>query len=410
MSSHRILAALVAMTLALAASVGPSSAATEPADAVSAITLIEQRVIEIPGSQLVSLSPDGGSIAVTRPAGADVAQLCIHDVATLAERVCADVSGLDAGLWPDSVVWSPDSEWLAFAELWPLYVVDGDLWLMDASTGALANLLDDGYRGALLSTSGDEVVWEDVITLPMYPTFTPDSSAVTFSRNVVRAGEIESADIATVPITGGDAVRLGDVEREAPGVDFRRMQWSADGSRLYVSLVDQQASGLGSDSGIWVFEGDGEHARQLVGPTGPDDWLPRIVAVSPGGENLLVQDLRYRSGVFPHALVDGVSGAVERIESLRPKAPRSKPIIGAILSPDGSQLLTLSGRRARQVAVRDVAGSGETILMNEPAGDAPPDLSGRVSTWAQNDTILILGRGLDRGTLLVLDRGDGSGT
>jgi len=101
--------------------------------------------------------------------------------------------------------------------------------------------------------------------------------------------------------------------------------------------------------------------------------------------------------------------AYESIESLRPKARRSSPIIGAILSPDGAQLLTVSGRRARQVAVRDVPGSGETILMNEERGDAPSGLSA-VSTWAQNDTVLFLGGGWGHGTLLVLDRGDGSGT
>jgi hypothetical protein len=189
------------------------------------------------------------------------------------------------------------------------------------------------------------------------------------------------------------------------------MRWAADGSALYVSLVDQQASGLGPDSGIWVFEADGEHARQLLGVTGPDDWPPSIIAVSPRGEHLLVR--------LPHtypspavdccALMDGVSGAVERIESLRPKAPRSKPIIGAMLSPDESQLLTVSGDRARQVAVRDVAGSGETILVTQEPGYAPSGLSA-VSTWAQNDTVLILGGGRGRGTLLVLDRGDGSDT
>ena len=124
---------------------------------MSAITLVEQRVIEIADSQLLSLSPDGGSIVVTRPAGPEPTELCIHDVATLAERACADVSDLDAGLWADSVVWSPDSEWLAFAELWPMFFVDGDLWLMDASTGALSNLLDDGYSGALGATSADDL-------------------------------------------------------------------------------------------------------------------------------------------------------------------------------------------------------------------------------------------------------------
>ena len=39
--------------------------------------------------------------------------------------------------------WSPDSRWLAFAELWPQFMVDGDLWLVDAANGELTNLLDD---------------------------------------------------------------------------------------------------------------------------------------------------------------------------------------------------------------------------------------------------------------------------
>lgn len=83
-------------------------------------------------------------------------------------------------------------------------------------------------------------------------------------------------------------------------------------------------------------------------------------------------------------------------------------VIGAGLSPDGSLLLTVSASedRERQVAVRDVAGRHETILVHEEPGNAPSDLTGRVSTWAQNDTILILGRERNRGTLLVLDRGN----
>ena len=404
----RLIPALGTVSLALVASVGPSNAAAEPVDAMPTITLVEQRVIEIADSQLLSLSPDGGSIVVTRPAGREPTELCIHDVATLAERVCADVSGLDAGLWADSVVWSPDSAWLAFAELWPMFLVDGDLWLMDASTGALSNLLDDGYSGALGGTSPDELTWEGVITLPTYPTFTPDSTAVTFSRTAVRAGELRGGDIATVPITGGDAVTLGDSERDELIGEYRTMQWAADGSALYVSLVDQQAAGLGPASGIWVFEADGEEARQLLGITGPDDWPPRIVAVSPSGDHLLVVDVAAAAGGAPLcacSLVDGSTGAIDPIEALQPSGRRSTPITGAMLSPDGSLLLTVSGRGEKQVAVRDVAGSNQTVLLNEPPSTAPSDLSGAVRTWARNDTILIKSNWNDGGTLLVIDRG-----
>ena len=259
------------------------------------------------------------------------------------------------------------------------------------------NLLDDG-------------------ALALYPTFTPDSTAVTFERTLLETGassedkEFESIDIATVPITGGEAVRLGDSERQYGGVEHPGMAWSEDGSALYVTLVayvDQEASVLDPDSGIWVFGADGEHARQLLSVT--DDWPPGIMAVSPRGEHVLVRlPGGYRGLVDCCAIVDGVSGAIEPIEPLGPEAPQSMAIIGVQLSPDGSLLLTVSASedRERQVAVRDVAGRHETILLTERPGDAPPDMTGRVSTWAQNDTVLILGRELGRGTLLVLDRGN----
>jgi hypothetical protein len=132
---------------------------------------------------------------------------------------------------------------------------------------------------------------------------------------------------------------------------------------------------------------------------GPHRETARITAWAlPGG---------YRGLVECCAIVDGVSGAIEPIEPLGLEAPQSMAIIGAQLSPDGSLLLTFSGSedRERQVAVRDVTGRHETILLTERPGDAPPDMTGRVSTGAQNDTVLILGRELGRGTLLVLDRG-----
>jgi len=399
----RVLAALGAMSLVLAAGTTPSSAAAEPAGDVSAITLVEQRTLEITDGQLIALSPDGGRIAVSRPAGPQPTRLCIHDVATLKERVCADLSDLDAGLWVESAVWSPDSQWLAFAELWPLFLVDGDLWLMDASSGELANLLDDGYKGNLGATPASGLVPEAIITLPSYPTFTPDSAAVTFSRGLFEAGEFRGSDVATVPIVGGEAVRLGDLARRTPGFDYWGKHWTADGSRLYVSLAEYQESGLGSESGIWALGVDSTEAQQL---TRHDDWPPRIMRVSPCGEHLLVLDTTSLGRWAPsYALVDGVSGAVEPVEPLRPEARQSAPITGVMLSPDGALLLTVSGRGGKQVAVRDLAGTSEKVLVSESSGAVPSDLGGAVLTWADDDTVLVNGGRHGRGTLLFLDRG-----
>ena len=343
-SPLRIALALGTVCLVLAASATPSGAATDRPDAVPGITLVEQRLIEIPDSRILSLSPDGGSIAVTRPAGSEADRLCVHDTETLVERFCTDVSDLEARLWAETVVWSPDSQWLAFGEMWPLYFTDGDLWLMDASTGVLTNLADDELDGG----------WEGDFTLPQHPTFTPDSSAVTFARTVVQDGQSAGADIATVPILGGEAVPLDDSTRGSS--HYYGLRWTPDESRLYVHIIDHQESGYGPDSGIWVYETEAGPGRQLISAADLDRGLESIVAATPRGEQLLV---RWAFSLDPKpldrfALIDGDSGAVEPLTSLRPKVRRSKPIIGATLSPDGSLLLTVSGGRGRQVAVRDL--------------------------------------------------------
>ena len=282
----RILLALGTVSLALAASVGPSSATAEPVDAVSAITLVEQRVIEIAGSQLHrAVARRREDRAPADPLGrnqpSSVSMMSRHSPSAPAPMSAASMRASGRTAWSGR----PDSAWLAFAELWPQFIVDGDLWLMDASTGALSNLLDDGYSGALGLTSEGDSGWEDTITLPSYPTFTPDSAAVTFSRGLFEDGEPGSVNVVTVPITGGAAVQLGDLERDTPGFDYLRKHWTADGSALYVS-VDYQASGLGPDSGIWVFGADEGEDRLLLGISGPDEWPPSIVAVSPRGEHL----------------------------------------------------------------------------------------------------------------------------
>ena len=105
--------------------------------------LIEQRQIEIPDSRIIALSPDGTAIAAT---DFDLDQLCIYEVETLAERACADLAPLEARLRLEDVVWSPDSTKLALAEESFKLFRDGDLWLMDAATGELTNLTDDGVN------------------------------------------------------------------------------------------------------------------------------------------------------------------------------------------------------------------------------------------------------------------------
>ena len=91
-----------------AASAGPPAASPMP---------VSLRPISIPDTRIISMSPDGRLLAAARPAAAYLrGQLCTYDVATLAERACADLSGLRAAFDIGSLRWSPDGSKLVFAE------------------------------------------------------------------------------------------------------------------------------------------------------------------------------------------------------------------------------------------------------------------------------------------------------
>jgi hypothetical protein len=61
--------------------------------------------------------------------------------------VCSDLDDRGISLEDRTVVWSPDSTTIAFSENAFVTFVDGDLWTMDATTGELVNLTDDGFDG-----------------------------------------------------------------------------------------------------------------------------------------------------------------------------------------------------------------------------------------------------------------------
>ena len=82
-----------------------------------------------------------------RPAIAPHESLCVYAVDTLEERSCSDTGTRSAGVRPEEVAWSPDGSRLAFSEEIVGTSSDGDLWLMDAATGKLENLDDDGFTG-----------------------------------------------------------------------------------------------------------------------------------------------------------------------------------------------------------------------------------------------------------------------
>jgi dipeptidyl aminopeptidase/acylaminoacyl peptidase len=374
------------------------------------VRLVDQRAIEIPDTHLISLSPDGRWIAATRGL---VDELCTYAVATLEQRSCADLAPLNAGIRLDDLAWSPDGTQIAFGEEAFMLGADGDLWLMDALTGALTNLDDDGFEGSLLRGPED-----GTITIPATPTFTPDGEAVTFSRSLIVNGESAGNEIATVRVGGGVPERLTLVTPDELGVVYFGMRWAADGSRLYYSVHHRRPDD--PDNGIWVVRADGGGDSQLVGRTDPDGGAPGVVQVSSKGDRLLAIDpitLRMRPNRAPlFTLIDPSARTWQPVTA--PDSDVAALVSSAVLSPDGSKLLMVTHDESSgvQLHVRDLETGVDSTLA--PDGIPYRPRPGLVPTWAITGAVLLTGQAgtreasgdllaLSQGLLLVLDGGGG---
>jgi WD40 repeat protein len=379
-------------------------------------SLIDRRAIGIPDTRIVSMSPDGRWLVAARPAmgfQGDDGELCVYDLETLEQRSCADLSGLDAAIRLDDVAWSPDGEHLALTEMAFVRYVDGDLWLMDAATGELTNLEDDGFRGRLPFASGGRP--EGLVTVPANPAFSPDGTRIAYSRSLFRDGVPTGNEIATIPIAGGQPEQVTVVSADELGAAYFGLRWAPDASRLYVSVHHADRSDL--TNGIWVVPLDGSRSRLLVGRFQPDSAGPAVLQVSSDGATLLVYD-PMRFGDFSttagiYALVDAVHGTPSPIEPLDPSHPRGAYVGWAAISPDGRYLLTLDRTTDPdgQVWVREIGGDVEWPLVPEGIEWAGPIDRGIAPTWAPNGTVLLTGGGhFSEATLLTVAGGTDAGT
>jgi Tol biopolymer transport system component len=320
------------------------------------------------------MSPDGRRLAAAKPAmGYQRRELCVYAVATRAEQACADLAVLEAGLRIEDVVWSPDSSRLAFAEQTFVVLRDGDLWVMDVATGTLTNVDDDGFGGERLPSFGGEAS-EATISLPVNPAFSPDGRSLAFSRTIIRAGAWAGNDVAIVDLDGAAPERLVRVSDQTPGVVFG-IRWAPDGRRLYYSVHDPQVEH--PDNGIWVVGADGGSARHLLGTTDPEHGPPSVVQVSPRGDKLLAlyplaaTDFGFRGSAY--TLVNVATGAAEPLTVQDPAAPEFAWVALATISPDGSELLTVTRLTDPdfQVFVRDLDAGEEVLLVDGLPGAAP---------------------------------------
>ena len=404
---HRISRRLVPGAVLLALALGGPAAAADPSPgAEPRFRVTDRRTIELPGSRIISMSPDGASLAVARPAGGyQRGQLCVVDVVTLRDRSCADLSGLGSGLRLEDVTWSPDGQHLAFAETAFVTLRDGDLWLMDAATGALTNLDDDGFADRIPLT---DIPAGTSITVPVSPSFSPDGRTLAFSRSTFDAAGRRNT-ISTVPVAGGPVTDLRTIA-ELPGIAYLGIAWTPDGDRIVYSIQAQKRDDLGN--GVWVMDADGSDARLLVGRY-QDTHGPAVLAMSPDGASLLLWDPeamgRFDAGPPVYAIADMAHGTPVPLEPLGDRATPGASVAWAGYSPDGSALMVLYRGTTPDLQ----AWARLDPLTDDPTEEplvagglemAGPVDRGIAPTWSGNGTLLLTGAGrFDTATLLTIE-------
>jgi dipeptidyl aminopeptidase/acylaminoacyl peptidase len=394
-----LLASLLVGTLSM-----PATLAADPSPGPG-YRLTGVRRIELPGVRILSMSPDGASIAGVRPAvGYARGELCTFELVTLAERACTSVADLGSTLRLEDVTWSPDGSHLAFTANAFQTFKDGDLWLMDAATGEVTNLDDDGFQGSL--PFGDDAT-DALVTVDVSPAFTPDGRSVSFSRTTWEGGTHSGNDIATVPVDGGEPTSLAKVS-DGIGAAYFGMAWTTDGTRLAYSLHEPDPDHPGN--GIWLMDADGTGRHLLAGRTDVELGAPAVAQISRAGDRLLawypVAAMRY-SGPDALALIDMTTGDATSLGIDDADSPVAA-ITLATFSPDGSALLEVTTRTNpdHQVRIRDLASGTVMPLLPEGLESAGPPQYGMMPTWATNGTVLITGGGdLSGATLLTLTAG-----
>jgi dipeptidyl aminopeptidase/acylaminoacyl peptidase len=223
--------------------------------AVGDLEVAETQELDLPFGDAY-LAPNGERIAVYAEE-----ELCVYTADGEEERCVDDPTSLD----PNSVRWNPDGSRLLFTENFYQYFDEPDIWLLDADSGEVTNLTDDGVEegGLDIEESGADV--------DVSPEWVDDGSTVRFLR---WHQDDDAVDVMELPADGGEPEQVGVLATDsAPGL----ISYSPDGERAaYARMAEEDTV---------VADLDGENVETIADGT---SYMP---AFSPDGESVLAMPL-----------------------------------------------------------------------------------------------------------------------
>lgn len=343
-------------TVAFTAS-GCSDDEDDAAPAVGDLGVIDVQELDLPFGDAF-LSPNGERIATYAET-----ELCVYAATGEQERCVDQELRLDA----NSIRWNADGTRLVFTENFFVYFDEPDVWTLDAESGDLTNLTDDGVEASGLDvvTGGDETA-ADIDLVPVWV----DDETVRFLR-WQRSEDESSVDVMEVSADGGEPENVGSLATQTAPIDIA---YTADDRAAY-AREDQDDVALSDLSG-----GDAESIS---------DDTTSMVSASDSGEDLLVMPNPAASDYtanWPTATVVPVDGGAptEIADSVRWVTWRSGSAGIAYTSVDveDPREITLwltadAGSEGREIS------TGSFLAPYRDAGWRSP-------VWSTQDTILLM--------------------
>lgn len=284
---------------------------------LSFYTVNAQEVTQIAGTDWLSgevvrsasLSPDGQLIAA-------IVQddLCIFTIESAAEECFAPPENLSlravrSSFEHTALVWSWDSQKIAFTEDFYMLMYESDLWVFDRSDGSFTNHTDDGYYGNAMSAG-------EAVDLDYLPAFGPDNELYFFRSNrqedsqllQLMRYDLETQTVETV-------INLS--EALPPYSVFYQPRISLDGTQMTFPITGAR---LDDDrNGLWTVDLDSGELTQRVSlfqitdlMPGPEGWMTITQPVWTLEGDAIVFNLTSNAldRVANHGYVDLASGEI----------------------------------------------------------------------------------------------------